>query len=71
MKQIADSSEEILANNGLAEFHAIVVDYIRHLESALALDLLCEYIIEHYIAITQWQFNSIPEAASKILGGVK
>ena len=69
MKQIADLSEEVLANNGLAELHAIVVDYIQHHESALALDLMCEYIIENNVAITQWQFNSIVDFVKKFSAG--
>jgi hypothetical protein len=71
MKQMADLSEEVLAKNGLAELHAIVVDYINHNEKALALDLLCEYAIEHGIAITQRQFNLITEFANELsLGSI-
>lgn len=63
MKKLVLLSYVLLKKNSFGDQHNTVLDYVNHNECALALDILCETVIENKITIDRKQLFEIKELA--------
>lgn len=72
MENLVLLSHAVLKSSALHIQHETVIDSVAHNECALALDLLCDYIIEYKVTISDTQLNEIKVLSKEFaMGSIK